>query len=156
MEWRRKLYRIVKEPTDSVLAAEKMWRAYRELSEEDTKMMNWPEGRMNHMVSQLLGAWWRYSISLDVVTLYMQLDCPALLLFGEKDMQVTADDNMSLIEEAVISNNKTNIKIQLIKGVNHLYQTAGTGSEYEYVQIEETISPEVLNLISIWILKGKN
>ena len=156
MEWRRKLYRIVKEPTDSVLAAKKMWSAYRELSEEDTKMMNWPEGRMNHMVSQLLGSWWRYSISLDVVTLYMELDCPALLLFGEKDMQVTSEDNMSLIEEAVNSNNKTNIEIQLINGVNHLYQTAGTGSEYEYVQIEETISPEVLNLISNWILKGKN
>ena len=156
MEWRRKLYEIVREPTDSVLAAEKMWKAYKELSEEDTKMMNWPEGRMNYMVSQLLGPWWRYSISLNVVSLYMDLDCPALLLFGEKDMQVSAVDNMALIGEAVNSNNKTNITIQLIKGVNHLYQTASTGSEYEYVQIEETISPEVLNLISDWILKGKN
>jgi pimeloyl-ACP methyl ester carboxylesterase len=156
MEWRRKLYDIVKEPTDSILAAEKMWKAYGELSEADTKMMNWPKGRMNHMVSQLLSPWWRYSISLDVVELYRELDCPALLLFGEKDMQVTPDDNMALISEAVNSNEKRNINIQLIKGVNHLYQTAGTGSEYEYVQIEETISPKVLNIISHWILEHKN
>ncbi|WP_242095126.1 alpha/beta fold hydrolase [Aestuariivivens sediminicola] len=156
MEWRRKLYSIVKESTDSILASEKMWKAYRELSEEDIKRMNWPEGRMNHIVSQLLSPWWRYSISLDVLDLYMEIDCPALLLFGEKDVQVSAIDNMPLIEEAVKFNNKNNIEIQLIEGVNHLYQTADTGSEYEYVQIEETISPNVLNLISNWILKDKN
>ena len=71
-------------------------------------------------------------------------------------MQVTPDDNMALISKAVDSNKKRNINIQLIKGVNHLYQTAGTGSEYEYVQIEETISPKVLNIISHWILEHKN
>ena len=98
-----------------------MWAAYNSLTEEDIKAMNWPEGRMNHMVSQLLSPWWRYSISLDIISLYMGLDCPTLLLFGEKDMQVTYEDNMSLIEEAVKFNDKTNIKIQLIKGVNHLY-----------------------------------
>ena len=156
MEWRRKLYEIVREPTDSATAAQEMWKAYRELSEEDTNTMNWPEDRMSHMVSQLLSPWWRYSISMDVVALYMELDRPALLLFGEKDVQVTAADNMALIEDAVKSNNLTNITIQFIEGVNHLYQTAGTGSEYEYVQIEETISPEVLSLITDWILKSKN
>jgi pimeloyl-ACP methyl ester carboxylesterase len=86
----------------------------------------------------------------------MTLDCPALLLFGEKDMQVLAVDNMPMIESAIKNNNKTNIEIQYIKGVNHLYQTADTGSEYEYVQIEETISPEVLSLLSKWILKTKD
>ena len=156
MKWRRKLNEIVREPTDSVVAAEKMWIAYKALSEEDITTMNWPEGRMNHMVSQLLSPWWRYSISLDIVSLYMDLDCPALLLFGEKDVQATAKDNMPLIEEAVSANEKTNITIQLISGVNHLYQTAETGSEYEYVQIEETFSPEVLHLMSDWISNLSN
>jgi len=153
MEWRRILNNIAREPTDSAMAAQKMWTAYKALSEEDIKTMNWPEGRMNHMVSQLLGSWWRYSLSLDVISLYMGLDCPALLLFGEKDVQATARDNMPLIEEAVNAHGKANITIRLIDGVNHLYQTAGTGSEYEYVQIEETISPEVLKLLSEWIIK---
>ena len=70
-DWRRKLNEIVREPTDSVVAAEKMWSAYKLLPEEDIVTMNWPEGRMNHMVSQLLSPWWRYSISLDVK--YMSL-----------------------------------------------------------------------------------
>jgi pimeloyl-ACP methyl ester carboxylesterase len=155
-EWRKKLNEIVREPTDSATAAEKMWNAYNLLPEDDIKTMNWPEGRMNHMVSQLLSPWWRYSISLDVISLYMNLDCPALLLFGGKDVQLNARTNMPLIEKAVNVNKKTNINIQLIEGVNHLFQTAGTGSEYEYIQIEETISPEVLKLIGEWILNDIN
>lgn len=82
----------------------------------------------------------------------MDLDCPALLLFGTKDVQCNASTNIPLIEEVVNVNKKTNIKIHLIDGVNHAFQTAGTGSEYEYIQIEETFSPEVLKLLSEWIL----
>jgi alpha/beta superfamily hydrolase len=153
-DWRRKLNEIVREPTDSAIAAEKMWNAYYSLPEEDIKTMNWPEGRMDHTVSRLLGPWWRYSISLDVISLYMDLDCLALLLFGSKDVQLNANTNMPLIEEAIDSNKKTNINIQLIDGVNHLFQTAGTGSEYEYIQIEETFSPDVLILLGEWILNA--
>ncbi|WP_242082915.1 alpha/beta hydrolase family protein [Aestuariivivens sediminis] len=152
MQWRRTLYEIVREPIDSSAAAEKMWHAYRILPENDIKAMNWPEGRMNHMVSQLLSPWWRYILSLDVISLYKKITCPALLLYGSKDMQVNAKENYALMEEAIKPNKKSNITIQIIEGVNHLYQTAGTGSEYEYVQIEETISPEVLKLISEWII----
>lgn len=109
---------------------------------------------MNHMVSQLLSPWWRYAISLDVVSRYKGLNCPALLLFGEKDKQIDATENMSVITEAVKTNHKTNISIRFIEGVNHMYQTADTGSEYEYFQIEETISPKVLDLLSEWILNN--
>ena len=151
-EWRRSLNNIVREPTDSLVAAEKMWNAYNELSEDDIKTMNWPRGRMTHMVKQLLSPWWRYSISLNVVALYENLDCPALLLFGEKDVQASARDNMPVIEEAVKNRQKANITIQLIKDANHLFQTADTGSEYEYIKIEETMSPEVLKTLGEWIL----
>ena len=39
-----------------------------------------------------------------------------------------------------------------LAGLNHLFQTAKTGSEYEYIRIEETISPQALRIISDWIL----
>ena len=38
-------------------------------------------------------------------------------------------------------------------GLNHLFQTAATGSPSEYGGIEETIAPAVLEKISSWILK---
>jgi hypothetical protein len=40
-----------------------------------------------------------------------------------------------------------------LPGLNHLFQTATTGSPAEYAEIEETISPVVLDKIATWILK---
>jgi hypothetical protein len=37
--------------------------------------------------------------------------------------------------------------------LNHLFQTAKTGSPSEYAQIEETMSPVALDTIGRWILK---
>ena len=37
--------------------------------------------------------------------------------------------------------------------LNHLYQTAPTGSPAEYGQIEETISPAALRVMGDWIVK---
>jgi len=35
--------------------------------------------------------------------------------------------------------------------LNHLFQTATTGAPSEYVTIDETISPQVLDLLASWI-----
>jgi hypothetical protein len=38
-------------------------------------------------------------------------------------------------------------------GLYHLFQTAKTGGVGEYEQIEETMSPAVLEKVAAWILK---
>jgi len=38
-----------------------------------------------------------------------------------------------------------------LDGLNHLFQTATTGAPSEYAQIEETMSPRALDLITGWI-----
>jgi hypothetical protein len=38
-------------------------------------------------------------------------------------------------------------------GLNHLFQTAQTGAVSEYAQIDETMSPAVLKLVSDWIAR---
>lgn len=40
-----------------------------------------------------------------------------------------------------------------MKNLNHLFQESGTGLPHEYAQIEETISPVVLDTIATWILE---
>ena len=40
-----------------------------------------------------------------------------------------------------------------LPGLNHLFQTAPTGSPNEYASIEETMSPVALDTIARWILK---
>jgi len=38
-----------------------------------------------------------------------------------------------------------------LPGLNHLFQAAKTGSPAEYAEIEETMSPVVLEKVSSWI-----
>ncbi len=38
-----------------------------------------------------------------------------------------------------------------LPNLNHLFQQCETGAVAEYAQIEETISPDVLEIISKWI-----
>jgi hypothetical protein len=40
--------------------------------------------------------------------------------------------------------------------LNHLFQTADTGAMSEYAEIEETMSPIVLETIANWVLTHTN
>ena len=42
--------------------------------------------------------------------------------------------------------------VRELPGLNHLFQTCGTGATSEYIKIEETISPLVLQTVSNWII----
>ena len=72
--------------------------------------------------------------------------------------QATGDipcDEVSIKNDSVIIRIKglgIEIAGTILPGLNHLFQTAKTGSEYEYIRIEETISPQALKTISDWIL----
>ena len=56
--------------------------------------------------------------------------------------------NSSAVENALKEGENKNYTIKILPGLNHLFQTTETDSEYEYVQIDETFSPDVLSLIS--------
>ena len=46
---------------------------------------------------------------------------------------------------------KDSYKIVELENLNHLFQECETGALNEYSQIEQTISPTVLELITDWI-----
>jgi pimeloyl-ACP methyl ester carboxylesterase len=82
----------------------------------------------------------------------MKMKCPVLALNGAKDRQVPKE-NLKGVEAALKAGGNLQYTIKEFTGLNHLFQTAKTGSPSEYARIEETISPIVLNMISDWILK---
>ncbi|HTX89387.1 MAG TPA: hypothetical protein VMC08_10385, partial [Bacteroidales bacterium] len=55
-------------------------------------------------------------------------------------------------ERALIFAGNSHYETVLFPKLNHLFQTATTGSPDEYGKIEETIAPAVLEKISDWIL----
>lgn len=90
----------------------------------------------------------RHFLTVDVGKLLPKIKCPVLVLNGTKDTQVDCDANTTRIEKG-LANCKHSIK--KIDGVNHMFQHCNTGIVTEYQQIEETISPEVLQVVVKWI-----
>lgn len=90
----------------------------------------------------------RHFLTVDAGKLLPEIKCPVLALNGTKDTQVDCDANTTRIEKG-LANCKHSIK--KIDGVNHMFQHCNTGIVTEYQQIEETISPEVLQEVAKWI-----
>ncbi len=118
-----------------------------QLSDEDL------ESTLAAAVETNLSPWFRFFIRYDPAPALGGLAVPTLALFGGKDTQVDADQNQSAMEAAFAGSSNTDITVQRFPEMNHLFQTAGTGSPTEYGTIEETMAPEVLDTISGWILE---
>jgi len=75
--------------------------------------------------------------------------CPVFALNGDRDCQVISSLNLTAIKQ-LLPQSKRNL-VKEYPGLNHLFQHCTTGLPTEYGQIEETISPEVLQDIAQWI-----
>ncbi|MCY3926921.1 MAG: alpha/beta fold hydrolase [Acidobacteria bacterium] len=109
------------------------------------------EAAVSAAVESNLSPWFRFFIRYDPRPALGGLAVPTLALFGGKDTQVDADQNQSAMEAAFAGSGNRDITVRRFPEMNHLFQTAGTGSPNEYAQIEETMAPEVLDLIGSWI-----
>lgn len=74
-----------------------------------------------------------------------------LVLNGEKDLQVIADQNVPPIEAALKKGGNKDFRIVRLPGLNHLFQNAKTGLVQEYGQIDETLAPVFLETMTTWI-----
>lgn len=57
------------------------------------------------------------------------------------------------IARALAVSGNTDFVVREMPGLNHLFQRCETGVEREYAKIEETMSPEVLQIVGDWILQ---
>ncbi len=108
------------------------------------------ETRVRMAVEQAISPGMRYLLAYDPRPALEKISVPVLALNGELDTQVDAGQNLVAIAAAL--ENNSNVTIHRLPGLNHLFQHAKTGLIGEYGVIEETISPEVLDLIRDWIL----
>ncbi len=104
-------------------------------------------------IGQVNNPWMRYFLSTDPAVFWKQVKCPVLALNGDKDLQVNYEQNLPAIKAAVSSGGNKKIKTIILPGHNHLFQHCTTGAPAEYITIEETFSPEALEIITNWIKK---
>lgn len=95
--------------------------------------------------------WFRDVLSLDSRPALRTLNIPVLVLTGELDLQVPPDENMPQIRGALDTAGNTKSKLVTMPGLNHLLQRARQGLPGEYVMIQQTISPDVLAMMTEWI-----
>jgi uncharacterized protein len=95
--------------------------------------------------------WKRYFLAYDPAPTLARVAVPVLALNGSLDVQVPAKENLAAAREA-LKNNSGAIVMEL-PGMNHLLQDAKTGAPTEYNDIEETMSPNALKIITDWVSK---
>ena len=93
--------------------------------------------------------WIRWFCDYDPSDDIRNTRCPVFALNGDRDCQVLSSLNLEAIRSLLPVSERNVIKEY--PALNHLFQHCTTGLPTEYGQIEETISPEVLEDIAKWI-----
>ncbi len=104
-------------------------------------------------IRQVNSPWFRFFLTYDPRPTLEKVRVPVLALNGALDLQVPAEANLREVEAALARGGNADVTTRLLPGLNHLFQTARTGSPSEYAQITETMSPVALDAVSSWILE---
>jgi uncharacterized protein len=107
-------------------------------------------------VSQEFIPWLRYFIATDPAFFWKQVKCPVLALNGSSDIQVSADENITAIRQALNEGGNRQVTTKIFPGMNHLFQKCKRCTFDEYKTLEESFSPEVLQVISAWMKEKIN
>lgn len=103
------------------------------------------------IVESYSSPWLSNFIKYDPKNALESLECPLFALNGEKDLQVPAKENLEVLEHISTIDSSKKFTLKSYPGLNHLFQECKTGTLMEYGQIEQTLSPQVLQDIAEWI-----
>ena len=134
-----------------VVAASKDREEADSLLRQLVKGWGYGEELTEQTVGEIASPWMYYFLKYDPTEAIVKTNCPALLLNGSKDLQVIASQNLPAYEKIIAEQGKTNMTLCEMPGLNHLFQHCETGSPNEYFNIDETISPEVLERIAAFV-----
>lgn len=150
--WQGQLYDIVGKQTSNQQAEEEILEAFSNLDLQTKQDLHLTIDSVKKEIPNLLGPWWRYAMRYSPAATLARVCCPVLALNGAKDMQVRAKENLDCIAHALKRGGNSHVTAKSLPGLNHLFQTAPTGAEAEYVKIEETLAPLAMQTIADWIL----
>jgi fermentation-respiration switch protein FrsA (DUF1100 family) len=112
-----------------------------------------PDAQVGMQIKQITSPWFRYFLTYDPAPALRKVTCPVLAINGALDTQVPPKLNLPIIRKTLEEGGNKHFEIDELPGLNHLFQTAKTGSPAEYAQIEETMSPVALDKMATWILQ---
>jgi pimeloyl-ACP methyl ester carboxylesterase len=151
----RRVFTIIKRNLDSAATAIELNRLASEADSIARARGEQPDSALKLAIAQQIqtvqSPWFRYFLTYDPKPALLKLTCSVLAIYGSKDLQVEPAQNMPVLEDAFRTSKHPDWLVKELPGLNHLFQTANTGSVNEYAQIEETMSPLALELIGNWV-----
>lgn len=110
-----------------------------------------PPAALETQLRMLTSPWFRFFLDYDPVPVLQALKTPTLALYGQKDLQVPPKFNVTTFKKALEAAGNKDYEVKELPELNHLFQHAYSGSPAEYSAIEETFSPDALQILSDWI-----
>ncbi len=95
--------------------------------------------------------WFHFFIKFDPEHYYGQINVPTLIINGKKDLQVWWEDNPTAIQRIITESGNKQVEMKIYDDINHLFQTAETGSPMEYAGNEETFNKKIMADIAEFI-----
>lgn len=149
LDFDRKAYATVREEKDRAALEEKL----RELVQSSGLGTSLSSEALEGQIHAMSSAWFRFFLDYDPQPALKKVRCPVLALAGEKDLQVPPEEDLPALKKALEEGGEKDVTVKEFSGLNHLFQHCNTGSPTEYGAIEETFSPEALQVIGNWVRK---
>ena len=125
----RRLFAAIKSATDSADAAARVTAAaQRMIATLPDNERAAAEQQLRAARDQLLTPWMRYFLSYDPRPTLRKVHVPVLALDGTLDLQVPYKQDLAAIDTALRAGGNRDYRIVELPGLNHLFQTATTGS----------------------------
>jgi len=158
---RRKLLEIVIQEKDPAIAANQLRKiidTYLDSLTEDQKKeaetlpFAIKENNAENLIAIFNSPWYRFFFSYDPTSTLKNNTIPTLTINGDLDFIASSKVILPIVTQALKESENSDFTVLELPNMNHWFQTCKTGAMAEYGTIEETISPEVLQLITQWIL----
>ncbi len=143
----REAYDLVRQEKNPGILAKKL----KQLVHESGLDATLPPSTLEIQLRMMTSPWFRFFLDYDPLPSLRNIKCPVLALYGQKDLQVPAKSNLPLLQKALADGGNTRADVRQLPELNHLFQHAFSGSPSEYGAIDETVSPEVLQIIGDWL-----
>lgn len=108
---------------------------------------------VTRFVSQLTNPWFRYFLSYDPGPYIEKISAKVLAVNGGSDVQVLSKQNLAGIESALKKSSSKYYEMKEFPGLNHLFQECKACTVAEYDELEQSVSPALLDYISLWMKK---
>ena len=97
----------------------------------------------------------RVMLMADTPRDWRAVRCPVLALNGSLDTQVPVESLAGIVANLQAGGN-THVESAILPSLNHLFQTAKTGSEDEYGNLPETFAPVAMERVAQFVSRQRN